>query len=92
MDSYGQLGQTVNGRFKPLYYVGIVLPGLPVEQNVAIGSTTSIAGVGLRDEPFRFRVPPVPHGRYTVQFSYWAVQDINNRTPHFELCAPLTVT
>jgi hypothetical protein len=59
--------------------------------NWPAGSRVAMAGVGLRNRPFSIDVPPVPAGRYEIQFVLSTSRSGGpsvNRT----LCASLRVT
>jgi hypothetical protein len=69
-ESYGLLGIVKSGRFIPIYNLAAIVAGIRREQNVPVGPSGGVGGVGLPNRPFRIEVPPVPGGHYIVQFSY----------------------
>lgn len=92
-ESYGLFGMDKGGRFVATYNLAAIAPGIQREQNVPIGPSGAVGGVGLPNEPFRVRVPTVPNGDYVVQFSYSVSPGASssNGPRLYNLCASLHV-
>jgi hypothetical protein len=91
-ENYGLLGTTKGGRFISVYNLAAITPGTSSEHNFPVGSSNSIAGVGLPNRPFRIQIPPVSDGTYIVRFLYSAAPAGSNAGPKtYNLCTSLHI-
>jgi hypothetical protein len=91
-ESYGLLGTVRSGRFTPIYNLAAIVPGLR-QKNIPVGPSGGVGGVGLGNQPFRIKVPPVHSGSYVVQFLYSVPPTSANGGPKtYNLCALLHIS
>lgn len=90
-ESYGLLGTVRSGRFIPIYNLAAIVPGIQ-QKNIPVGPSGGVGGVGLGNQPFHIKVPPVHSGSYVVQFLYSVPPASANGGPKtYNLCALLHV-
>ncbi len=63
----GTLGTVSHGQYTPLWDLGAIRPG-HLSSNWP--ADNPVAGAGIKNQPFRIRVPDVQPGRYLIQFEY----------------------